>query len=309
MVKRGNKIFAFFLIFIFLLSATGLGYYYFIYETEPNTISKPKQYFGLGGWSYEFDENTSQEIISSCLAKNWTFLLISINTHELNQSHSQYSSQSETKALDLIKQAHEENISIHIMTLEDPVFCERAFHDNALQRISEILAFNTKYPRTPFDGIHLDVEPHGHPNWNSTASWTEKNLIFEHWLELLSKIRVLLDEYKADYDRVPVLSGAVAYWYNERTINNSLERGDPATLHTYLEVIIPMVYGGIGKTAEDIYAKIEDELPYSPMVIGIGYEEFSSHSAMLETIAALSLKCENSTNFFGISIYHASLIE
>ncbi|MCC2671675.1 MAG: hypothetical protein K0Q72_4146, partial [Armatimonadetes bacterium] len=99
------------------------------------------------------------------------------------------------------------------------------------------------------------------------------------------------------------LSAAVAWWYNERAKDGRLPSGAAAALGKHLDFIVPMVYDGIGGSAEDVIRRVSDELETTPTMIGLARKEFNSSAALQQTIRALDEKYRANPRYRGISIF------
>jgi hypothetical protein len=261
----------------------------------------------VGAWSYEFPQKTPEQLIKLCNTNHLHFLYLSVHPHYLNTSHPEYDVNYSAQIRHLLDLSAAQNISIHFMTLQDANFCNPSQFGNGMQLINEILAFLDQYPMQKIAGIHLDVEPHAHDNW-STSNWSQNNEIFDNWLSLINTIHVRITTYNQNTSNSLKLSAAVGYWYNERFLSGILNNGSVAILHQYLDFIVPMVYGGIGKDANDIISKVNDEINVAPTVVGIGHDEFSTTTVLEQTIRDVDAHFQNYTTYEGIAFFHSEYL-
>lgn len=83
--------------------------------------------------------------------------------------------------------------------------------DSHLQR--ELLEFNdtAASPQQRFDGVHLDIEPHGLPAWKVMTPEARKNLLFQ-FPDTLRAVRAYLDAHGAG--KIPVFAD-LPVWYDQ----------------------------------------------------------------------------------------------
>jgi hypothetical protein len=66
-----------------------------------------------------------------------------------------------------LREAHAQSVRIHALA-GDPSHTLTANHDRVLARVDALVAFNKAAgPDAGFAGLHLDIEPHGLPQWKS----------------------------------------------------------------------------------------------------------------------------------------------
>jgi hypothetical protein len=66
-----------------------------------------------------------------------------------------------------LREAHAQSIRVHALA-GDPSHTLTANHDRVLARVDALVAFNkAAAPEAGFAGLHLDIEPHGLPQWKT----------------------------------------------------------------------------------------------------------------------------------------------
>ena len=77
----------------------------------------------------------------------------------------------------------------------------------------ELIKFNSTVgnPQQRFDGVHLDIEPHGLPGWKTMTPEARKNLLFQ-FRDTLRAVRSYLDDHGAA--RIPVFAD-LPVWYDQ----------------------------------------------------------------------------------------------
>jgi hypothetical protein len=178
----------------------------------------------------------------------------------------------------------------------------------AAREINLVLNFCRANPDAAFDGIHLDAEPHvdfrGGEN-RTAEDWAFNEGLMKQYLALVTRVSVQVKAggLPLKAGRPFQLSAAVAWWYNERAKDGRLPSGAAAALGKHLDFIVPMVYDGIGGSAEDVIRRVSDELETTPTMIGLARKEFNSSAAFQQTIRALDEKYRANPRYRGISIF------
>lgn len=109
---------------------------------------------------------------------------------------------------DLITQAHTNGIQVYALD-GDPSWALAENHAFALNRIQEVLDFNTNHS-AKFDGIQHDIEPYLLSVWNTDRSGTAGQL-----LQLLQDAEAKIKNYSAGMQ----YTMTVPFWYDEAPIN------------------------------------------------------------------------------------------
>ena len=76
-----------------------------------------------------------------------------------------------------------------------------------------LIKFNSTVgnPQQRFDGVHLDIEPHGLPGWKTMTPEARKNLLFQ-FRDTLRAVRTYLDDHGAA--KIPVFAD-LPVWYDQ----------------------------------------------------------------------------------------------
>jgi hypothetical protein len=86
-----------------------------------------------------------------------------------------------------LKAAHAQNVRIHALT-GDPSHTLSQKHDRVLACVDALIQFNqSSEPEARFDGLHLDIEPHGLPEWKE-ADMVAKAAILTQFVEVHAKV-------------------------------------------------------------------------------------------------------------------------
>jgi len=90
-----------------------------------------------------------------------------------------------------LKEAHKLNLKVEALT-GTPVWSLKEYHQQCLDWVESFLRFNKTRPQEMrLDGVSLDVEPYLTSEWQ-----TDREKTIAGYLELLKKVRALLDKYK-----------------------------------------------------------------------------------------------------------------
>jgi len=107
---------------------------------------------------------------------------------------------------DFLKQAHSQNLKVEALT-GTPVWSLKDYHKQCLDWVEAFLRFNKTRPQDmQMDGFSLDVEPYLTSEWQ-----TDRETVKADYLELLSKVRNLLNSYK----QKTVLGVAISPFYTD----------------------------------------------------------------------------------------------
>lgn len=256
----------------------------------------------LGAWWYGFEGQSVDDVLAKSQAYGFDFLYVSLDTYKVNMTSPAYDPVYSDKVANLIQCCHDEGIEIHWMTLEWSGFVHAAAHADALGFIRRACDF-ARNRSLPLAGIHIDAEPHADPAWAS-GSWEVRDAIFQDYLLLLAKIRVIIDEYNTcglDLE----YSAAIGHWYHDATLRGELSNGTAARLNEYLDVLVPMIYDGCGQDAWGLVQDSEPEMAEAPVAVGIGMHEYPSAKALLWTADAVAGYYGREPNFRGMCIFHA----
>jgi hypothetical protein len=128
--------------------------------------------------------------------------LLYVNTGNVLPDHSEQFSA-------LIAQAHSNGVQVFALD-GDPSWALTVNHTVALNRIQEVLDFNSAHPDTKFNGIQHDVEPYALPEWRDDQAG-----IAVQFLELLNESQNKIN----DYDSFLKFDVTVPFHYEAATYN------------------------------------------------------------------------------------------
>ncbi len=247
--------------------------------------------FGAPGWN-----STERLAFLSGMGVNQIFL--SLDVRKIDGGHANYDAAYASALADLIEQAKGRDISVHAMTLEDPVFTYLANHAAGVALLQNILAYNGAHPGARLAGVHIDTEPHALPEW-ADMSWADRETVMQQYVALLGKIRTVLGPKGSAVE----FSAAIGWWYNEEAVAGHLPSGAVAMLAQSLDVLVPMVYDGVGGSAADIMGRAEDEVQAAPTLIGMGAQELGTYANVAATAHALARNFVGSAPYLGTSVF------
>ncbi len=245
----------------------------------------------LSVWLYNFNDLDNNIILQNLKKHAVKKVFLSVNHAQLQDETSTYFQ----KIKSFIISAHQNNISIHAMTLEDPIFSFEKYHSKAEEIIGIILNYCKKQQNSlaAFDGIHLDVEPHILPEWTE-LDWGANEKIMQQYINLLKKTKSQITIQalpKPVTSQIKFeLSSAIGWWYNEQAKAGNLPSGDAKILMAHLDFIVPMVYDGVGKSVSDIIQRVSDEIQEAPTMIGLDPKNFSTLKTLLASVEQLNNK-------------------
>jgi GH18 family chitinase len=240
-----------------------------------NAIKQSMQFSQLKVWMYDFDKIDNKQSIDNLKKYKISAVFLSLRHEWLTSMHE--------KLNNFIISAHQNNIEVHIVVLEDGGFTFIENHNQAKKLTNDILNYCKQNPQASFDGIHIDTEPHTLQQWSQT-DWVVNENLMQQYVQLIKTIKeqITLKQMAASaISGKPFgLSAAVGWWYNEQFKSGNLPSGSAKNLCAYLDFIVLMVYDGVGKTVEDIIQKSSDEIEGAKTTIGIDPRNFSSLSAL-----------------------------
>ena len=267
----------------------------------------PKGWMKSSVWLYEVEEKDQEHIVTQLNKYGINRVYLSVNPDRLIEDAAY-----EKIISDFIDLAWNGNrIEVHAMVLEDPNFALRPCHPDAIEDVKKILEYNANNLGTPFLGVHIDVEPYTLQDWKD-GNWTDRDQIMEQYVELLQKVDSTID----NADQPIEFSATIAWWYNEWADQGLLPHGDTSLLAPYVDTLVPLVYGGIGHSAEDIEWRVSDEineidgnpLP-TRVMIGVGATEFATYDQINQCIEQLNGEfyakgCYGGTSIFDYDFYN-----
>ncbi|MDP3147706.1 MAG: T9SS type A sorting domain-containing protein [Ignavibacteria bacterium] len=141
---------------------------------------------------------------------------------------------------DFNSHAHARGVFVHAMYLQSYLFIDQ--HGAAIDRTNKIINFNdSAIAPEKFDGLHLDVEPHTHPNWDSPNGYlpgsNTNETIMQNFIGLLDTIRKRLNESYLSGSDTLMLSADQTYWIHDKVVTGELNTGHVNDLLKYIDFI------------------------------------------------------------------------
>lgn len=121
-----------------------------------------------GIWIYKTDAiadstDASDALFDFCTKRHITDLFWQVHFEKLEDGGRTLKNADQTRTF--IQRAHARSLRIHAL-FGDPSHALRAKHAIVFASVDGIIAFNHEGPPDAhFDGVHLDIEPHGLPQW------------------------------------------------------------------------------------------------------------------------------------------------
>lgn len=159
-----------------------------------------------------------------------------------------------------IAQANNLNISVHFLCGEYQ-WLENSAH--LFEKIENFITYQTQYPNFKFAGIHLDIEPHQHPNFNE-----ERTSLITSLITIAHALKTTYPGIVFDYD--------IPFWFNDEITFNLVKK--PAYAHM-IDIANQVHIMSYRDTAQGIYNVSKDEILYANSVnkpIALGLETKSS---------------------------------
>ena len=170
-------------------------------------------------------------------------VLLSTNTGILDERAPTYLS----RVKDFILHAHQAGITVHAMHMQSYTYLDD--YNSAVTATNKVIAFNNSVDQTErFDGIHLDVEPHTHPDWNSQTGFLPGSQVNENIMKrfvgLLDTLKSVVDSAMKNGSDSLFISADQTYWIHDKiaagqlqtgTVNDLLQFADFITLFDYTD--------------------------------------------------------------------------
>ena len=237
----------------------------------------------IGGWFYETTQYSPEYNAKFAKKKNWNYVFLSANIRRDNMTQ-------------IIQEFIKLKISVHFMTLQDTNYLDNP--ESVYDKIKEIIIF-VKNNNLDIQGIHIDVEPHAHPDWKNGDS-EKRTKIFQNYTKILEICRKAINDYNPNL----VFSAAVAWFYPSKTKKNEIigGRGYDLVNEKRLDFVVPMIYSGAGGSLESIMKHSEEYLEdKANTFIGIDVRDYNE--GLEDMINKVYANRKNSTYFYGISIF------
>ena len=266
---------------IVVITIIVVGLVVFLNKQTPSPDTPPTEdVLGVWWWDDELDE---EEYLT--FAKSY-------GINEIYYSSSEFG----TKTRDFINKAKSKGMKVYYLQgeyqwLDDSV----KLH----QKIGKYKEYQQAYPDSQFSGIHLDIEPHQNPDFE-----TNRTQLLLKLISLANELSVTYQDITFDYD--------IAFWLDDEITFNSVTK--PAYQHM-IDIADRVFVMSYRDTAEKIKEKAIDELQYASSldkIIILCVESSSSEgdkvsfmeegrSAMITELQKLKTELGNS---IGLSIHH-----
>jgi hypothetical protein len=240
-----------------------------------------------GGWFYKTHAYGPEYNANFALRKHWNYVLLtaSVNDKDFVAAN--------------VAAFRGKNIAVHLMTLEDTGYLDHPGEGYDLMK--KLLTFVNDY-HLDIQGVHIDCEPHGHPDWQEDSSQAVKNSIFQNFIRVLEECRQAVNEIRPN----TTLSAAVAWWFSSHTKKGQLEngRGFDMVNEKRLDFIVPMIYDGAGGTADRVLQRAKDYLTdEAGTVIGMAAADYHGTLQSNVTTVIERSRSDFPDYFNGISIF------
>jgi len=186
-----------------------------------------------GMWVYKTDEIAASAaagdaLFDFCAQRRITDLFWQVHFERLPDGSRPLKNAAASRAF--LQGAHARSLRIHAL-FGDPSHALRAKHGIVLASVDGILAFNREGPADAhFDGVHLDIEPHGLPRWKK-SDLAQKCDLLTQFVEVNHK--AVSRAHAADPGLIYGVD--IVFW-----LDKTNPEGKPA---------YPVTYQGIGKDA------------------------------------------------------------
>jgi len=221
-----------------------------------------------------------------------------------------------------LREAHRSSLRVHALT-GDPSHARPEKHERLLSSAKALIEFNQRSAAdTRFDGLHLDVEPHGLPDWK-VADHGKKVELLAGFVALHYRI----SDYLRAADSSLILGTDVVFWLNKVNEDGSVVypvkvRGvekDPAShllgLVDHLAIMsyrntasgrngIISLVGNTIKFADTTRAKVFVGVKMADM--GLELETFHGRSEeeMMKVLAPVEETFRSNRSYAGLSFFH-----
>ncbi len=257
-------------------------------------------------WMYNFTvlDNTSTINKLAALGVNRVYLGVSAKRLLPNGSHA--SAAYTDKLKQFVSLATEKNIQIHAMTLMGNTFFLSSNHAKSENMISWIGDYQVNASVSEqFSGIHIDTEPHTLTEWKNAkraGDWNAVESLMAQYVALLSKLEPIIHGFDTNLE----FSAAIQWKYNEWAEQSLLPSGDAGLLATYLDTLVPMVYGT--DSIFKIQQRSEDEFSKAQTVVGIDVKSFANYSDILYVQKTLDYHNRHNKKYLGTSAHYFSTL-
>ena len=276
-------------------------------EFENGQISPSTKSGTRAIWMYQFPELDNKETIKELLDMGINLVFLSTDSSRLLPSGTNASRAYTQKMRDFINRSHNAGISVHAMTLEDTGFTFSKYHARGAQLVEWIIDFSADSETLePFDGVHIDTEPHALPSWSDAMAnqdWAGMEKTMQQYVQLLATIH---DTLRTSPVTLP-LSPAIHWKYSEWAADGKVPSADPEILGRYVDFLVPMVYEITGSAK--IHSRSLGEATKVPTLVGISAIDFSGYESLKDSIAALGERFKDEDKYMGTSVFKFSTLK
>lgn len=204
------------------LSATFLLIFAYVVPAQPNRFTNRGCYL----YSTTFNQYAVKydSLMLRLQEMEIRSIILSVNTGVLGDNGPTYTS----RVKEFNRQAHLNDITVHAMHLQGYTYIDD--YQSAVIATDKIIAYNNSAESLEkFDGLHLDVEPHTHLNWNSENGYLPESTvnedIMQRFLGLLATLRDQLNDAILISSDALIFSADQTYWIHEKIESGSLNTG------------------------------------------------------------------------------------
>lgn len=145
---------------------------------------------------------------------------------------------------DFISEANSKNIDVYWLAGEYEWLDD---YTKLLEEINDYIAYQSQYPDLQFSGIHLDIEPHQSPEFE-----TNRYQLIYHLIDLASTLKETYPTIKFDYD--------LPFWLHDEITYNDLTK--PAYEHM-IDIANRVFIMSYRDTADSILDISKEEIAYA----------------------------------------------
>ncbi|PSK91884.1 hypothetical protein CLV30_13317 [Haloactinopolyspora alba] len=223
----------------------------------------------------------------------------------------------------LIAWAHERGYEVHALlgsgSYMAPMWAYSRHHDKALQLVETVLNYNlSSDPAERFDGINVDIEPHGLPDWRS-----KRKSVQPQYLDMLAK---MMDRKAASGQNLDI-GPAIPRWLDDnrecqKIIWNHKKQNCARHIIDTTDYVTLMDYRDVADGPAGIIPHAQSEIDYADAVgkevmIGVETGQISASGdpetisfqeegrTVMETeLAKVYAAFESSESFLGVAVHH-----
>lgn len=243
-----------------------------------------------GVWLYDLSNFDNSSIINTLTSNKINAVFISTDPYLIISSETYIN-----KLKDFVSRSKQNNIQVHAMICEDPIFTKAENHNTALVQIDNIISYNEQNPEYSLKGIHLDVEPHALDEWKNANEFNDgiRESLMQEFLSLLTKARQRIESSGLS------LSAAITWWYDSKYRDGLLPSGNAELYKTELDFVVIMSYSD----ALSVYDQAKDEMNILPTIFGFYVPNYTNKEALEQDIIDTATLAEGNSNYLGTCIF------